>query len=235
MITYAVTRGLDPEVAMKDSGVEWLGDIPEDWEVFKITHLIETIGSGTTPKSSNSNYYGDAGVLWVTTSELRESVITDTKKKLTEEALEDYSTLKVFPKNSVAIAMYGATIGRLGILGEEATFNQACCVYSESEMINYKFLYYWLWYRRPILISLSNGGGQPNLNQDDLRKLKIPIPSMLEQKQIVDYLDEKTRIIDEMSEATNKIIAKLKEYRSALITQAVTGKIDVRQHDRLAS
>lgn len=228
VITHAVTKGLDPNVPMKKSGIEWIGDIPEHWEGFKITHLIETIGSGTTPKSSNYDYYGDEGVLWVTTSELRESVITDTKKKLTEAALEDYSTLKVFPKNSVAIAMYGATIGRLGILGEEATFNQACCVYSESEMIHYKFLYYWLWYRRPILISLSNGGGQPNLNQDDLRKLKIPIPSMIEQKEIVDYLDKETQKIDQMSESNKSIVAKLQEYRAALITQAVTGKIDVR-------
>lgn len=235
VITHAVTKGLDPDAAMKDSGVEWLGDIPEHWESFKITHIVETIGSGTTPKSSHSNYYADEGTLWVTTSELRESVIADTKKKLTEDALQDYSTLKVFPINSVAIAMYGATIGRLGILGEEATFNQACCVYSESEKIHYKFLYYWLWYRRPILISLSNGGGQPNLNQDDLRKLVIPIPSIKEQEEIVNYLDKETQRIDEMSKATTDIITKLQEYRSALITQAVTGKIDVRYLNQQAS
>ncbi|MGP5302274.1 restriction endonuclease subunit S [Psychrobacter celer] len=235
VITHAVTKGLDPDAPMKDSGVEWLGDIPEHWDSFKITHLVETIGSGTTPKSSNSNYYADEGTLWVTTSELRESVIADTKKKLTEDALQDYSTLKVFPINSVAIAMYGATIGRLGILGEEATFNQACCVYSESEKIHYKFLYYWLWYRRPILISLSNGGGQPNLNQDDLRKLVIPIPAIKEQEEIVNYLDNKTQKIDKMSEATTDIITKLQEYRAALITQAVTGKIDVRYLNQQAS
>lgn len=235
VITHAVTKGLDPDVPMKDSGVEWLGDIPEHWESFKITHIVETIGSGTTPKSSHSNYYADEGTLWVTTSELRESVIADTKKKLTEDALQDYSTLKVFPINSVAIAMYGATIGRLGILGEEATFNQACCVYSESEKIHYKFLYYWLWYRRPILISLSNGGGQPNLNQDDLRKLVIPIPSIKDQEEIVNYLDKETQRIDEMSKATTDIITKLQEYRSALITQAVTGKIDVRHINKQAS
>ena len=235
VITHAVTKGLDPNVVMKDSGVEWLGQIPKHWDSFKITHLVETIGSGTTPKSSNSNYYADEGTLWVTTSELRESVIADTKKKLTEDALQDYSTLKVFPINSVAIAMYGATIGRLGILGEEATFNQACCVYSESEKIHYKFLYYWLWYRRPILISLSNGGGQPNLNQDDLRKLVIPIPAIKEQEEIVNYLDNETQKIDEMSKATTDIITKLQEYRAALITQAVTGKIDVRHINKKAS
>lgn len=235
VITHAVTKGLDPNVPMKDSGVEWLGGIPEHWESIKVTHLVKNIGSGTTPKSSKYSYYDDEGVLWVTTSELRETVITDTKKKLTKEALQDYSTLKVFPKNSVAIAMYGATIGRLGILGEEATFNQACCVYSESEKIHYKFLYYWLWYRRPILISLSNGGGQPNLNQDDLRKLIISIPSMKEQKDITIYLDNEIQKIDATVKTTTEIITKLQEYRAALITQAVTGKIDVRHLNKKAS
>ena len=206
----------------KDSNIPWLGKTPSHWEVWKISHLVETIGSGTTPKSNNNNYYGDEGVLWVTTSELRETVITDTKKKLTKSAIEDYSALKVFPKNSVAIAMYGATIGRLGILGIEATFNQACCVYAESEKINYKFLYYWLWYRRPILVSLSNGGGQPNLNQDDLRRIELSLPPLNEQQAIVSFLDTQLGYIDKLISKQQHLIKKLNEQRSAVITHAVT-------------
>ena len=125
------------------------------------------------------------------------------------------------------MAMYGATIGRLGILEREATFNQACCVFGNSKILHYKFLFYWLWHRRPILISLSNGGGQPNLSQDDLRKLKIPIPSHEEQINIAEYLDQETVKIDRLCETVNQTIGRLKEYRTALITQAVTGKIKV--------
>lgn len=230
VITHAVTKGLNPDVPMKNSGVEWLGDTPEHWDDWKITHAINSIGSGTTPKSTDLSYY-EGEIPWVTTSELRETIIKDTQKKLTEGAISDYSALKVYPKNSVAIAMYGATIGRLGILGTEATFNQACCVFEESEKLHYKFLYYWLWYRRPILISLSNGGGQPNLNQDDFRKIVMSLPPLDEQIEISTYLDKETKKIDQLSKSINTIIGKLNEYRSALITQAVTGKIDVRDTD----
>ena len=177
VITQAVTRGLNPNAPMKESGVAWLGEVPSHWEIWKITHAINLIGSGTTPKSDNAEYY-DGEILWVTTSELRESLISDTKQKISDSAIKDYSALKKYPKNSVAIAMYGATIGRLGILEKEATFNQACCVFGNSDILHYKFLFYWLWQRRPALISLSNGGGQPNLSQDDLKKIKIPLPPL---------------------------------------------------------
>ena len=226
IITHAVTKGLNAHAPMKNSGVAWLGDVPEHWETWKITHAIDLIGSGTTPKSDNADYY-DGEILWVTTSELRENFIDDTKQKITDYAIQDYSALKIYPKNSVAIAMYGATIGRLGILSKEATFNQACCVFGNSKNLHYKFLFYWLWYRRPILISLSNGGGQPNLSQDELKKIKMSLPPLPEQTAIADYLDEQTAKIDHLSDTVNQTIARLKEYRSALITQAVTGKIKV--------
>ena len=226
VITHAVTKGLTPAAPMKKSGVEWLGDVPAHWETWKITHAIDLIGSGTTPKSDNAEYY-DGDILWVTTSELRENFISDTKQKVSDSAIKEYSALKIYPVNSVAMAMYGATIGRLGILEREATFNQACCVFGNSKILHYKFLFYWLWHRRPILISLSNGGGQPNLSQDDLRKLKIPIPSYEEQINIAEYLDQETVKIDRLCETVNQTIGRLKEYRTALITQVVTGKIKV--------
>ena len=226
VITHAVTKGLNPAAPMKNSGVEWLGDVPTHWETWKITHAIDLIGSGTTPKSDNAEYY-DGDILWVTTSELRENFISDTKQKVSDSAIKEYSALKIYPVNSVAMAMYGATIGRLGILEREATFNQACCVFGNSKILHYKFLFYWLWHRKPILISLSNGGGQPNLSQDDLRKLKIPIPSYEEQTAIADYLDQETAKIDRLCDTVNQTIGRLKECRTALITQAVTGKIKV--------
>ena len=205
----------------KDSGVQWLGEIPSHWEVWKITHAMDLIGSGTTPKSDNLEYY-DGDVLWVTTSELRESYIYDTKQKVTDSAIQDYSALKKYPINSIAIAMYGATIGRLGILAKEATFNQACCVFSGSKVLNHKFLYYWLWMRRPILISLSNGGGQPNLSQDDLKKLKLALPPMDEQKIITDFLDKRLAQVDALISKQETLLEKLAEQRVALISHAVT-------------
>ncbi|MBG5921110.1 restriction endonuclease subunit S [Providencia stuartii] len=229
LISQAVTKGLDPTVSMKDSGVNWLGEVPEHWETWKVTHGFNRIGSGTTPKSDNPLFY-DGNVPWVTTSELREDTIFDTSQKVTEEAVAQYSALKLYPKGSLAIAMYGATIGRLGIFGIDATVNQACCVYSQPTVFDTRFVYYWLRMRKPILISLSNGGGQPNLSQDDLKKLWIPIPDICEQQAIVQYLDKKVSQVEKRIEKVCLIIDKLNEYRSALITNAVTGKIDVRNY-----
>ena len=93
-----------------------------------------------------------------------------------------------------------------------------------------RFVYYWLRMRKPILISLSNGGGQPNLSQDDLKKLWIPIPDICEQRAIAQYLDKKLSQVEDRIEKVRLVIDKLNEFRSALITNAVTGKIDVRNH-----
>lgn len=211
--------------AYKPSEVTWLGDIPEHWDVWKVTHGFDRIGSGTTPKSDNPIFY-DGDVPWVTTSELRETVISDTAQKVTEEAVASYSALKIYPKGSLAIAMYGATIGRLGMLGINATFNQACCVFSEPTVFDTRFVYYWLWMRRPILISLSNGGGQPNLSQDDLKKLWIPIPDIPEQQTIARFLDFKTAQIDALIAKKKALLDKLAEKRTALISHAVTKGLD---------
>lgn len=211
--------------AYKPSNVAWLGDIPEHWDVWKVTHGFNRIGSGTTPKSDNPIFY-DGNVPWVTTSELRETIITDTVQKVTEEAVAAFSALKIYPKGSLVIAMYGATIGRLGMLGVDATFNQACCAFSEPTVFDARFIYYWFWMRRPILISLSNGGGQPNLSQDDLKKIWIPIPGIPEQQAIARFLDFKTAQIDTLIAKKKALLDKLAEKRTALISHAVTKGLD---------
>lgn len=226
VITQAVTCGLNPDAPLKDSGIEWLGQVPEHWITWKLTHAFGVIGSGTTPKSDSQEYY-DGKHPWVTTSELRETVIKKTKNGLTKEALDNYSALKTYPKGAILFAMYGATIGRLGILGIPATVNQACCVFTDPERIEPKFLYYWLLMRKRILIMLSQGGGQPNLSKDDLKQIRIPSPTIHEQKEICSYLDLETPKIDILIELIGENISKLTEYRTALITAAVTGQLEV--------
>ncbi len=228
LITCAVTRGLDPNVPLKDSGIEWLGENPSHWVAWKATHGFGKIGSGTTPKSTNPEYY-DGDFAWVTTSELRENVIVDSTKKVTSRAVSEYPTLRMYPKGTLLFAMYGATIGRLGILGIPATVNQACAALAEPVHFIIRFVFYWLQMRRPTLIVLSAGGGQPNLSQDDLRQLRIPAPPLDEQRAIADVLDHETARIDALIAKVYKAIDHLNEFRTALISRAVTGKIDVRE------
>jgi type I restriction enzyme, S subunit len=227
LITRAVTKGLDPNVPMKDSGVEWLGEIPAHWEVKKTTWLF-SVGSGTTPKSEDLGYYGGE-TPWITTSELRESVVLTTEKYVTQAARREHSSLKLHPAGSVAVAMYGATIGRLGVLGVDATVNQACCVFSKPRGIGMQFWFYWLQMRRPYLISLGYGGGQPNLSQDLLRSVRVPTPPLPEQHAIAAFLDRETARIDTLTTKIREAVERLKELRTALISAAVTGKIDVRE------
>jgi len=205
----------------KDSGIEWLGEIPEHWVVWKVTHGFKQIGSGTTPKSDDPSYY-DGEIPWVTTSELREIVIKDTNSKLTQMAVRDYSSLKIYSLGTLLIAMYGATIGRLGILGIAATVNQACCAFSEPIVFDMKFYFFWLLYRRPILISLSEGGGQPNLSQEILKAIRVPVPLLDEQRAIASFLDRETARIDALVEKKERQIELLKEKRSTLISHVVT-------------
>ena len=229
MISHAVTKGLDPMLPMKDSGVEWLGEVPAHWEAWKLTHAFGGVGSGTTPPSTEHGWYEDGTIPWITTSELRESVITATKKSVTVEALRKFSALQIHPSGSLAIAMYGATIGRLGMLGISATTNQACCVLSSPRFLTPKFTFYWLNGFREIIVSLyATGGGQPNISQDTVAKLKVPAPDIEEQRVISDFLDKKTIEHDSLVKEAERVVVFLQERRSALISAAVTGKIDVR-------
>ncbi|CNK68392.1 Type I restriction enzyme EcoKI specificity protein [Yersinia enterocolitica] len=205
----------------KDSGVEWLGGIPSSWNMWKLSHAYDVIGSGTTPISSNETWFqGD--IPWVTTGELRETVIYDTFKKITPFALKIFSALKIHPAGSIVIAMYGATIGRLGILGVDATTNQACCVMTKSYVINNQYLYYWLQAFREDIIRLSSGGGQPNINQEKVASLKISSPVWKEQMKITAFLDHETAKIDKLIEKQQELIELLKEKRQVVISHAVT-------------
>jgi restriction endonuclease S subunit len=216
-----MTKKWQPYPTYKDSGVEWLGAIPEHWENWKISHAFQKIGSGTTPSTNRYDYY-DGDVPWINTSELRENIITDTSVKITNKALLDNSVLNLYSPGTLLIAMYGATIGRLGILGITACTNQACCALANPILLDTKFVFYWLWMRRNELIILSSGGGQPNINQEKIRSIKIPAPPLHEQQKIAEFLDQETSKIDKLITKKERLIELLKEKRTALISHAVT-------------
>jgi len=228
LIQRAVTKGIDRIDQWKPSGIGWIGDIPMDWEVWKVSHAFGFIASGTTPSTTVYDYY-DGDVPWVNTAELRDGLVTGTAKKVTQKALADHSSLRIYQPGTLLIALYGATIGRLGILDIAATTNQACCALSEPIHLSISFVFYWLLAHRNQLILLASGGGQPNISQDIIRSLQIPAPSVSKQSEIAHYLDKKVARIDPLISKIGSHITALHEHRSALISAAVTGKIDIRE------
>ncbi len=230
IINQAVTRGLDQNVSMKDSGVLWIGQIPSTWEMRKVSRSFRYIGSGTTPDSSEQGYYENGSIPWVITGDLNDGILMDSTKKITELALNKFSALKVFPVGAILIAMYGATIGKTAIVDFEGCCNQACCVLADSAYFYNKFVFYWFVANKPNIISLGYGGGQPNISQDVIKSLKLPCPMFEEQKHIINFLDRKTAQINAQIDREQKSIKLLKEFRTSLISEVVTGKIDVRKN-----
>jgi type I restriction enzyme S subunit len=206
----------------KDSGVEWLGEVPEHWEVWKLSHAFTLIGSGTTPKTDNRDYYDGGEIPWVNTGDLNDRELDECKKRITALAITEHSALTIYPAGSLLIAMYGATIGKLALLNFAATVNQACCVFTGKSEIASKFMFYWFLGLRQQIISLATGGGQPNISQDILRSLQVAIPPLSQQRQIATFLDHETAKIDALIAEQQRLIELLQEKRQAVISHAVT-------------
>ena len=223
VITHAVTKGFNPNVEMKDSGVEWIGKVPKHWEVMKTSLAFNGIGSGTTPSTSKKEFYDDEGKYWLQTGDLNDGMIFDTSKKVSDVAIKACN-LKFYPKDSVVIAMYGATIGKVGILGIKTATNQACCVLPANKYMVAKYSFYEFFACKPALLVSAIGGGQPNISQDTIRKQKIAVPPYIEQQEIAGYLDKKCASIDSAISKAQHQVELLQEYKQSLITEVVTGK-----------
>ena len=227
LITETVTKGLDKEVEMKDSGVEWIGRIPSTWKSSKIGRIYSDIGSGTTPDSNNNLYYKEDGFNWLQTGDLTDGYITETSRHISQLAIDE-KHMRFYPVDSIVVAMYGATIGKVGYLKIETSTNQACCVLPPSENMDAMYMFYMMQASKEILISNSIGGGQPNISQSIIKEHIIPVPPLRIQKEIASYLQNKIgKIVSILSEQEYQL-SDLKSYKSSLITEAVTGKIDLR-------
>ena len=205
---------------MKDSGIEWIGEIPAEWICDKVCRQFALIGSGTTPKSDNdSNYIGN--IHWIQSGDINGGILHNTKNKVSNEVIEKYSALKVYKAPFIVIAMYGASIGNISSSIIDGCVNQACCVLSEGHM-NIKYAFYTLKSAKDYLIYNGVGGGQPNISQDIVKQLRLPVPSIREQEMIADYLDKKCAEIDAVIEKTKATIEEYKKLKQSIITEAVT-------------
>ena len=184
---------------------------------------VATWGSGGTP-SRNIERYFQGTIPWVKTGELESKYIRETEEHISVEALNN-SSAKIFPKGSVGIAMYGATIGKLSIWGIDASTNQACAVGIPTVAVNNEFLYYYLLSERQSLIKAGKGGAQPNLSQGIIKEWPINLPPHPEQHRIVAKIEELFSELDKGIENLKTAHAQLKVYRQALLKHAFEGKL----------
>lgn len=211
----------------RHSSIDWIGTVPKHWRKEKVFRAAELITSGGTPKSGNEEYY-EGDIYWIQSGDLNDSYVTDTEKKITQEGLNN-SSAKIFPAGTLLVAMYGATIGKLGIQTMEAATNQACCGIYPTKRIDLKFLFYFFHAIKDKYISDSYGGGQPNISQSVIKQTYFFVPPKPEQIAIANYLDKACADIDRVVEIKRKqmdnLQQQLKAQMSNLFTKGTNDKL----------
>ena len=227
VIFEAVTKGLDKNVEMKDSGVEWIGEIPVDWNIAKINRVAWTTSGAIPLRSKETEYYDNAVIRWVRTLDLNNGHVTDSSEKITETALKN-SSCSIMPVKTVCVAMYGGsgTIGKSGILEVECATNQAICsIVSDKKVLNPDYLHYVIMAVRKYWMKYAVGTRKdPNINQQIIAQMRIPIPQLSKQDIIVNHLDKVTDKCDSLISEKESLINDLEAYKKSLIYEVVTGK-----------
>ena len=193
-----------------------IGLIPEEWEIMKLGSIAETKSGGTPSRNDPSLFQG--GIPWVKSGELDDLVVRDTEEKITDKALQN-SSAKVFPKGTLLIALYGATVGKTGILGIDATTNQAvCAIFPKADAFTPSYLQYYFIRIRPELLKARYGGAQPNISQTVIKDTIVIIPPLPEQRAIAHVLSK----IQAAAQAQAAIAGRARELKRALMAKLFT-------------
>jgi type I restriction enzyme, S subunit len=233
VIHRAVTRGLDSSVCLKPSGVNWLGDVPEHWELWQIGHFAY-IGNGSTPARGNPAYWAGGTYPWLNSSSVNAGTITQADQRVTETALHECHLPRV-AKGSVLVAItgQGKTRGTAAVLNIEATINQHIAFItprSRKRSVSSDYLRAFLVVAYPELRRISDDSGSTKgaLTCEDLRHFRVALPPFDEQLRIVQWTLEETAAIESTIDRANAEISLLREFGTRLIADVVTGKLDVR-------
>lgn len=223
LITQAVTKGLDPNVPMKDSGVEWIGLMPDSWKLAPLWSKIR-FSTGWTPPSKDETNFG-GGLPWVNISDLGPRTVSSTAKTLSEKGVRESGMVPA--KKGSLLFSFKLSIGQVSFAGQDLFTNEAVAVFEGSPDLDLQFAYYML----PLAIPANcswNIYGAKMLNETRIKQARILLPTVEAQIEIAKYLDRETKQIEQLVEKTRRAIQILGERRQALITQVVTGKLDVR-------
>lgn len=227
VISHAVTKGLNPDAPMKDSGVEWLGQVPEHWEVVAVRNVTKFVSTGSTPKREES-FTETEEVNWFTPGDfLSHFILTDSEKYISRDSVIK-GDAKLYPANSVVIIGIGATLGKVAVINKEFSCNQQINVVVPNEKIESHFLAYSLLAQKEQMQLSSNSSTIGIMNQDKTKSLKILAPPISEQLKIINFIRNELEKFDSLESKVLGLNLLLQERKTALISAAVTGKIDVR-------
>ena len=196
-------------------------EVPAGW-MWTTLGEIGNWQSGATPSRMQKEYY-EGTIPWLKTGDLNDGLITEIPEKITEKALEETS-LRLNPPGSVLIAMYGATIGKVGILTYPATTNQACCACIDYK-INQMFLFYYLLANRKTFVSIGGGGAQPNISKEKIVSFPLPLPPLAEQERIVSEIERWFALIETIEQGKVNLQTAIKQMKSKVLDLAIHGKL----------
>lgn len=230
IIHRAVTRGLDPNVRLKPSGITWLGDIPEHWEARKLKFEMSFRGGGTPSKNIESFWNGD--IPWVSPKDMKSEIIDDTKDHITARAISESST-NLVPAGSLLIVVRSGILQRkipVALCSREVSLNQDMKALSSRGRLNLDFFVLFIRGCEKTLLTewTKQGATVESIEHQFLANCKVPIPPLSEQNAIVERLTSDAMPLDQAVARTEREIDLLREYRTCLNSDVVTGKLDVR-------
>ena len=198
-------------------------EIPENWEWCRLGEIGDW-SAGSTPSRKEIKYYQKGIIPWLKTGDLNDSFINETSEFITELAIEE-NTLRLNPIGSVLIAMYGATIGKLGLLNIEATTNQACCACIPFSGIKNRFLFFYLLSQKQNIQEKAEGGAQPNISKEKLISILFPLPPLAEQHRIVEKIEELLALVDDLETNKTDLQSYIKQAKSKVLEMAIRGEL----------
>lgn len=228
VISHAVTKGLNPDAPLKSSGIEWMGEVPEHWAVASLRYFA-TFCTGSTPDRNNPAFW-NGDIPWVKTGEINYTLIEETDETITQEGLNS-SSCSIVSEGTLLMALYGqgVTRGRVALLGISAAFNQACVAITVDNRISNHFIHAFFVFAYSHIRDIGNETTQMNMNVEFVRRVRIVVPPINEQIQIAKHVSREGNRFENLISEAEHAIELLQERRTALISAAVTGKIDVRE------
>jgi type I restriction enzyme S subunit len=232
LINEVITNGLNPNVKMKDSGVEWIGDIPESWVKKKIKTISSIISKGTTPSTIGKEISDEGEFRYIKSENIVENSLSEYPQFFIDKETNELLKRSILFEGDILFVIAGASIGKTTILTKNfsnSNTNQAVSFIRLKENEKNRFVWYWLIspkiQEQMWIVAVQSA--QPNLSMENLGNFYIPYPTIQEQQEIVEYLDKHTKEIDDLVQMEQKKIDLLKEYRQSLISEVITGKIKV--------